>query len=105
MTAKRKNIHRKKPIISVVPDPKKEPRGLNRLGPTDDLPPAWQFNILDFEGRWGWDNVDVDSLKNIILPHLADIEKINWAQMGQTGSHPISIDKLIPDARKRLRRL
>jgi hypothetical protein len=64
---------------------------------------SWQIYILDFEGPWGWENVDAKQLK-YIHGKLAQFESMTWAEVSHpnTGCHPIKVTDICVEAQKRL---
>jgi hypothetical protein len=67
---------------------------------------SWQIHLLDFEGPWGWGDMDADTLK-YIHGKLAQFETMTWAEINHpnTGCHPIKIKDLCSEAQKRLTEL
>jgi len=64
---------------------------------------SWQIRLLDFDGPWGWDNMDAKALK-YVHGKLAQFETRTWAEVNHpnTGCHPIKIKDLCSEAQKRL---
>lgn len=53
--------------------------------------PAWQFNLLDWEGPWGWRIIGTDKWQDI-LTKLGHFETRTWADIkSHTGSHAVLI--------------
>ena len=66
--------------------------------------PSWHFETLDLDGPWCPKNTLPPNVFWLdVLPKLRDFEGMNWAQIESTGSHEVSIRKIIPDAQRRLR--
>lgn len=78
-----------------VPSPKTKER----------QPFRWSFSILDFDGPFGWNNCESKEKFLYILKKKGEIEDFNFQQLIAQGSHPIAIDKIIPEARKRLKKI
>jgi len=91
--------HKKQPVAQATTKPEKRPRAV-------PLPPktgvTWSFSMLDKEGPFGWQNVPSAASFLEILDKKKNIESMPLAQIGQAGSHNISIDKLCKEAQKRL---
>lgn len=65
--------------------------------------PSWQFEVLDLNGPWCPKNtLDVSDFWSNVLPKLCAFEGMNWAQIESAGSHEVLVQKIIPDARRRL---
>jgi len=64
---------------------------------------SWQIRTLDFEGSWGWGDMDAKTLK-YVHGKLAQFETMTWAEVNHpnTGCHPIKIKDLCSEAQKRL---
>jgi len=64
---------------------------------------SWQIRMLDFEGSWGWGDMDAKTLK-YVHGKLAQFETMTWAEVNHpnTGCHPIKIKDLCSEAQKRL---
>ncbi len=64
---------------------------------------SWQIRILDFEGPWGWGDIDAETL-TYLHGKLAQFETMTWAEINNpnTGCHPIQIKDLCSEAQKRL---
>jgi hypothetical protein len=94
----------KKPIITERPRAQKQPR--IAVDPsTDGLSPTWSFRHVDIGSPWCFSQVPQGDWVHL-LAKLKHFEGLTWAQIGQnTGSHPVEINKLIPEARKRLTEL
>ena len=64
---------------------------------------SWQIRLLDFDGPWGWGDMDAKTLK-YVHGKLAQFESMTWAEVNHpnTGCHPIKVRDLCNEARKRL---
>jgi len=64
---------------------------------------SWQIRLLDFDGPWGWGDMDAKALK-YVHGKLAQFETRTWAEVNHsnTGCHPIKIKDLCSEAQKRL---
>jgi len=64
---------------------------------------SWHIRILDFDGPWGWGDMDAKTLK-YVHGKLAQFETMTWAEVNHpnTGCHPIKVRDLCSKAQKRL---
>lgn len=101
---KLKTITKKQKIAGFVtaPNPKKQ-AGARQMNFVEGLPLAWRFSNSDKAGKWAWSNLSYTPQYQDIMSRLAHFETLNYDELLKTGSHPIKIAKLIPDAQKRLR--
>lgn len=83
------------------PSGKKRPRKLNIKG-SDSI--SWRFSEVDLGGEWGWNKLSDGSRKDIVSK-LGVFEKMNWDEIIRQGSHPIQVEKVIKDAKDRLREI
>jgi len=67
--------------------------------------PAWQVQFIDLDGRWSWLNLESDQLIDDILPSLKNFESMDWNEILGRNNHAITIDRIISDAKRRLRDL
>ncbi len=96
---------RKQPAVRETPQATKAPRLAFDPTSSDALPPVWNVRIMDIDGPWGWSKATKDDLIRQIQPKLGEFETMNWAEIGQNGSHPIPVYQIVKDARKRLREI
>ena len=54
------------------------------------------------DGKWNWQAVKKPRFLDIVIQRLKAFECMSWQEIIGTGSHLIEIDKIIPEARKRL---
>jgi hypothetical protein len=78
-------------------------------------PPVWRFRDFDWDGPWGHATClhCVADLRKYIEKHLANFETMTWQEIlnasggkregGGNNNHPISVEKLTSDAKKRLK--
>lgn len=93
----------KKPSRKATPPvSEKQPRGADKARGADSECITWQFRALDPDGPWGWRGVDPAVIWDRILRRARDLESMTWAQIMSTGSHPISVGDLAPEAQRRL---
>jgi hypothetical protein len=65
---------------------------------------SWQVSLVDYEGDWGWQSIDANTLK-FIIDKLAQFETMKWAEVLSTGSHPLQVKHLCAAAQQRLQEL
>lgn len=56
---------------------------------------------MDAGGPYGWSNFDSSCLKEL-MQKIFETQKLTWQVIAENGSHPISINKLVHHAQKRL---
>ena len=93
---------RKQPKTKINPSLSKTPHLGSNPTSSDTLPPAWQVQIVDMDGPWGWRGVTQTDLIQEILPKLMEFETMTWVKLGENGSHPIPKDQIISAAQQRL---
>lgn len=96
--------------LALVPNPKtaqpfprsaRQPR-VEAIAGADDQKPVWRFSRIDFGGPWCPKALTQVKLVEVI-GKLAGFESQNWPQIQGTGhSHFVDIDRLTPEARRRL---
>lgn len=72
--------------------------------------PVWQVGAIDHDGKWGWKKIGKHRWEEKILPKLRDFESMTWADIERAAggrkagnnSHFVPVNKLIPEAQKRL---
>jgi hypothetical protein len=93
-----------------IPHTYKKPSRLEKNRPSQIEHPnndqeklSWQIRILDFDGPWGWGDMDAKTLK-YVHGKLAQFETMTWAEVNHpnTGCHPIKVIDLCSKAQKRL---
>lgn len=94
----------KRPVRKENPSVKKLPNERNHLSDANSQGPAWKFSLFDPEGPFGdgHDKLDRSTVVDEILPKLKSFESMTWTQIMQSGSHPISCDRLCKEAEHRL---
>ena len=90
----------KKPKSLITPHERKEPK-LSAF-PVDDRN-GFEFKAeqMDKKGQWGWDNFESKDTREV-FQRIFELQKLTWQELVKTGSHPISIQDIIPAAQKRL---
>lgn len=76
--------------------------------PVRSQKPSWQIALMDFEGKWGWRNVDIEQLKSI-QDRLKNFESMTWGEIegkktskGSQQNHVMAVKRICKDARDRL---
>lgn len=72
--------------------------------------PNWQVGTLDLEAAWTFKSLSKDDWWSDVFPKLKSFETMTWQEiLSQTGgpthgtnSHLVSVEKLMPEARRRL---
>lgn len=77
-----------------------------KAGPAQDTDgrPVWKIGRIDFGGPWCPTALQKETLLEVIK-RLRSFEGTTWVDLERGGSHFISVDKLITEARKRLEEL
>lgn len=98
--------NKKKPKIKNNPSNKKIPRIDPRIS-TDplQLSPSWQFEFIDIDGPWGWNNIDKDYLLSKILKSIINFESMKWREILNRNNHEIEKYRITKQAQKRLTEL
>lgn len=89
----------KTPKIGATPTPEKKP--IYQDPCVEGHPLAWRFSGCDREGPFGW-AIQPDSKYREVIEKLHEFEGKTWAEILDTGSHPIETHKLSNEARERL---
>lgn len=95
------------------PDEKKKARQAIDPDSFDKKSPSWAFFRCDKESRWCVWRDEHAHFREHVLPKLMELEKMTWREIKQAtksygnGSmhHPISTNKIIDEAKDRLRKL
>ncbi len=93
----------------VDPEKAKQGRGKDTESP-DQEKIAWAFGAMDKDGDWGWRTQASAAWWKELLPKLQNFETMTWIQIMQAAGgrrrgnnhHPVSVEDLTPQARKRL---
>ncbi|KJU85359.1 hypothetical protein MBAV_002442 [Candidatus Magnetobacterium bavaricum] len=95
------------------PSVKKKPaRDLSLSIESKSKNPVWRFGMVDFEGQWGWENLNrVDDFK-LIQGKLKNFETMTWGEIekklikkGTPQNHSIQVEKICKDAQDRLKEI
>ncbi len=93
---------KKEAKFGAEPRPAKEAKWASDPQLNDGGHLGWRFAGADRNGPFSWAAlVDAGEYK-AVQEKLHEFEKLNWAQIIATGSHPIPLDKLSKEARERL---
>lgn len=103
--AKGKKRSKKQPKNLEVPEFKKQPRIPTDASSYLKAPPSWQLSIIDFDGNWGWNNIDYFLLTTEIIPKLQNFETMQWSQILGSKHHEVNIEGFSKEALKRLEEL
>lgn len=91
---------KRRPALGMsVLDTKKNPRISDPISSR----PSWRVGRLDFDGPWCPKKM-VPTLDDIIQ-RLKGYEGLSWHEVHKSGSHSVSLDKIIPEAQRRLEEL
>ena len=97
---------KKQPKASIIPQfSDKTPRiSPSNIVNYDEETIAWLFSMIDLNGKWGWLNIDEDTLINIILPKIKSFEKMTWGEFTKRRSnhHSLPVKNIIKEAQDRL---
>lgn len=69
--------------------------------------PVWRIGQFDLNGPWGKSIVDLETVWDEIFLKLQNFESMTWGEIEQDRkrNHPVSVDKFIVEARRRLEQL
>lgn len=95
-----KNGDKKRPGQKATPPAGKAPRG--DIVSSDAELISWHLGIIDREGPFGWSRMLGDDFWTMISARLRSFETMTWATLRSTGSHPVGVDDIIAEARRRL---
>lgn len=91
----------------------KKPRLDPAISPDDIFKkyPVWRFGKIDFEGNWGFGNLEKSNFKEI-LAKLKSFESMTWGEIerkvdkgGQRQNHEMPKEKVCNEAQDRLKKL
>lgn len=98
-----KSKSKKHPRAENLPLTKKLPRA-EAISFSDSNKPLFKTDRMDLEGRWNWNGLDTNDLKDL-LEKLFNMQKMSWQELLAQGSHLAKVEKLIPEAQQRLEEL
>ena len=94
---------RKKPSSKTDPSPEKAPRGKGKVEDIRSKLIVWHIGRIDRDGPWGWENIEPQELWDNIHSKMSNFESMTWGEVMRGGAHhPVSVEGIIPDARRRL---
>ncbi len=95
---KSKRVH----VAKNTPLSNKIPRQSQQVE-SEQTNPVWRFSLLDWEGPWGWRDIDAEKWQEII-DKLGHFEMRTWADIKSDGNnHAVEIkNSPNPEALKRL---
>lgn len=100
---------RKQPKATQEPrtgkNPRTSPCTAQIAASADGFTISWHLGTLDREGPFGWGSIDADTAWDQVHSQLSSLESMTWSQLGQQGSHAVSLSELCKPARKRLAEL
>jgi hypothetical protein len=82
------------------PEPRKRPK--SRDHEIDGFPLAWRFSGCDKGGPFSWAALDHGAPFREVIERLQEFETKQWAEIINTGSHPVEIHKCEKPAKDRL---
>ena len=63
----------------------------------------WRVENVDFDGRWGWENSNIRTLFEEVIPKLHNFETMTWSELeGADQHHFVSVINICPEAQCRL---
>lgn len=95
----------KRPIAKFNPSSKKEPRVDAPIDREPDRAISWHVRILDRGGLWPWTGIDAATLWSELHQKLGNFETMRWSEILGPNNHPVKIEDLCPEARKRLQEI
>jgi hypothetical protein len=98
-------VGEKKPKADLRDHGRKEVRGLSRMADlvSERKTPVWKLSHIDKDGPFG-EEFEPGLLDGVVNT-LQGIESMDWASLGQQGSHFVKVEGLAKEARKRLEHL
>ncbi len=92
----------KNPKQRIFPQKERSPRGIGKAESYDNSCLSWNIEILDNGGPWSWKNINPIVWWRHICPAIHNFGTMKWNEILGDRHHIIDIDKIIPEARKRL---
>ena len=65
----------------------------------------FRISKVDFDGKWGWNNISEKTELRDIHSKLCNYETMKWNEIAHDKSHSIPIKRIVPEAQKRLSEL
>lgn len=103
-----------KPKNIIIPSGKKYPAIDPNNAPESikHKKPVWRMGLIDFEGYWGWGNVNNVAAIKSIQDKLKNFESMTWGEIesklikkGSPQNHFMPVNKIDKKARERLKEL
>ena len=95
------NSKRKIASACYMPEESKIPRA---EADNSNLFIEFKVDQIDKEGPYGWNKFDSSCMKEL-MQKIFETQKLTWQVIAENGSHPISINKLVHHAQKRLTKI
>ncbi len=92
---------KKQPVINKAPHPTKTIK--DRYKQSSSF--TWSFQLIDFEGQFGWKNCASPEKFQDVLAKKKAFELMSFQELSQQGSHGISLSQLSKKAKDRLKDL
>ncbi|MCI4626611.1 MAG: hypothetical protein L3V56_11705 [Candidatus Magnetoovum sp. WYHC-5] len=99
---------KKKPINKIQPIAEKTPRiaSNNSRSSIIDMQPVWRLSKLDFNGDWGWTNIENINTIQRIQYKLSNFESMTWGEIEKNNNnHLIPTEKVSKAAKDRLKEI
>ena len=93
--------NKKKASYKSPPQPQKQAKTSYYKNSSENQSISWRYSQADQNGRWAWSNLDDQKYKKV-QEKLHKFEQYSMTQLIGTGSHVISCDRIISEAKKRL---
>jgi hypothetical protein len=93
-------LGKKQPYAKKLPHPGKTPRGV--VPDSEEKRPVWRFQIVDFEGPFGWLECKPRVKLRDVIQKLGNFESMKWHEIEGSQSHFISVESLSKPAQDRL---
>lgn len=112
--------HKVKPSLNKIPNSielastSKKPRIDPENSPisTKQKKPTWRMGLVDFEGCWGWGNINQLDVFKTIQDKLKNFESMTWGEIekkltpkGTPQNHLMSISNICKNAKDRLKQI
>jgi hypothetical protein len=100
--AKKSKNHAKQPRAIAIPTTDKTPRATTF--PDEASRPEFRADRMDIGGPWDWNMLAAKHLQDF-LKKLLEVQKLSWQILREKHSHLVDINKIIPEAQKRLQKI
>ena len=102
-SSKKKNLTRKPKQDQNPAAPSKTPQSTPRSVNNERF--RWNITNADFEGEYGLDKIEKDTLLKEVIPALHQYENMTWGEIEGKKSHFVDLDKCSGEAQKRLKEI